>query len=60
MIGPGGASCANLELKPDGILEREGVGIRSTCTSSSVIAVRVNCGYLRVIILSSAWKLQCR
>ena len=55
-----GASCANFALNPDGVLDLEGVGRRSTCTSSSVIAVRVNCRYLRVITLSSAWKLQCR
>ena len=55
-----GASCANFELKPNGVLDFDGVGRRSTWTLSSIEALSVNDGYLTVMILSSAWELQWR
>ena len=52
-----GASCVNFELKADGVLVLDGVGRRSTWTSSSMDALSVKDGYFSVMMLSSAWNL---
>ena len=45
LVGASGARCAKVELKLVVVLHRGGVGIRGTCTSWEVSAVRVKEGH---------------